>query len=320
MNKNSPYNLTNQEESVSFLRGALIWRGSATPLILSSLVLFSLYPFALVLLDHYVIPLPHLKVTPFEYTGVVLGLVLVFRTNSGYDRWWEARKLWGSIVNSSRNIMIAGLNYGPSNPVWRRELVKWTIAFSYATKESLRQTKDFTELEGDILTQEEIQQLQSAQHMALFVVDKIASLFQEARMSSPGLSDMSFLELERQRATLIDCLGGCERILKTPMPLAYGIKVRRFILIFLLLLPFSLLDKAGFYTVFIFFLVAYPVLALDRIGLDLQYPFNLKRLSHLPLDGICNTIKANGLVFLARENEAAQPADQSARTKNAEMV
>ncbi|MGZ8201177.1 MAG: bestrophin family protein [Methylosarcina sp.] len=311
MNKDASPNLTNQEESVSFLRGALMWRGSATPVILSSLVLFSLYPFTLVLLDHYLIPLPHFKVTPFEYTGVVLGLVLVFRTNSGYDRWWEARKLWGSIVNSCRNILIAGLNYGPANPGWRRELVKWIIVFPYATKESLRQTKDFTELEEGILTAEEIQQLKSAQHMALFVVDKIASLFQEARMGNPGLSDMSFLELERQRATLIDCLGGCERILKTPMPLAYGIKVRRFILIFLLLLPFSLLDKAGFYTVFIFFLVAYPLLALDRIGLDLQYPFNLKRLSHLPLNGICNTIKANGLVFLARENEAAQAGRQT---------
>ncbi|MGZ8196636.1 MAG: hypothetical protein ACXWTH_13505, partial [Methylosarcina sp.] len=61
-------------------------------------------------------------------------------------------------------------------------------------------------------------------------------------------------------------------------------------------------------------------LALDRIGLDLQYPFNLKRLSHLPLNGICNTIKANGLVFLARENEAAQPADKPAPIQNAEMV
>lgn len=309
MIKTSPSFLANQEESVNFLRGALMWRGSVTPLILPALILVSLYPLFLVLVDHYWVSLPNLEVTPFEYTGVVLGLVLVFRTNSGHDRWWEARKLWGSIVNSCRNILIAGLNYGPADPAWRMELVKWVIVFPYAVKESLRQKKDFSELQEDeLLSPEEIRQLQSAQHMPLFVMDKIAMLFQQARMSSSGLSEMAFFELERQRASLIDCLGGCERILKTPMPLAYGIKTRRFILIFLLLLPFSLLDRAGFNTVFIFLLVAYPLLALDRIGLELQYPFDSKRLSHLPLTSICNTIKANALVFLAMENEGAKAA------------
>lgn len=297
MKNKDNYSAANREESGGFLRGALMWHGSVTPLLLPGLALSSCYPLLLVLLDQYWRPLPHLDVTPFEYTGVVLGLVLVFRTNAGHDRWWEARKLWGSIVNASRNIMLGALSYGPADSSWRRETTHWTIAFAYAVKESLRRTQEFDELR-DVLSEKDIQTLQAAQHMPIFISGKIAGLLHEARMRQE-LDANAFRELERQRTLLIDCVGGCERILKTPMPLVYAIKTRRFILIFLLLLPFSLLEKAGFTTVFIYVLVAYPLLALDRIGLELQYPFDTQSLSHLPLHGICNTIKENGIALLA---------------------
>jgi putative membrane protein len=82
------------------------------------------------------------------------------------------------------------------------------------------------------------------------------------------------------------------------MPLVYAVKIRRFIFMFLLLLPFSLIEKADFYTVGIFLLVAYPLLSLDQIGIELQKPFNNKSLSHLPLDTICEAIKLQCLDLL----------------------
>ena len=103
---------SNKDESPGFLRGAIMWRGSVTPRILPILLLMTSYSLLVVILDQYWRPLPHFNVTPFEYTGVVLGLVLVFRTNTGHDRWWEARKLWGGINNQSRNLAIQALNYG----------------------------------------------------------------------------------------------------------------------------------------------------------------------------------------------------------------
>jgi len=99
-------------------------------------------------------------------------------------------------------------------------------------------------------------------------------------------------------------MGACERILKTPMPLVYAIKIRRFIFMFLLLLPFSLLEKAEFNTVIVFGLVAYPLLSLDRIGIELQHPFNTKSLSHLPLDNICGNIKLHCLSMLETKVKA----------------
>jgi len=291
--------ITNKDEPHNFLRGALMWRGSVTPRILPILLLLCCYPLLLVVLDHYWWPLPSLDVTPFEYTGVVLGMVLVFRTNAGYERWWEARKLWDGITNQTRNLIIGALQYGPQDNAWREALVKWSIAFSFATKESLRNSKNFTPLIG-VLTELELAELQSALHMPLFVASKIASLLQKARTGHPNtngleLDGFEFSILEGQRVLLIDHLGACERILKTPMPLVYAVKIRRFIFMFLLLLPFSLLEKTGLYSVGIFFLVAYPLLSLDRIGIELQKPFDNKILSHLPLDTIYETIKLHCL-------------------------
>jgi len=302
--KDSAQLLSNKDELPGFLRGALMWRGSVTPHIFPSLLLITCYCLLIVALDQYWLPLPHLAVTPFEYTGVVLGLVLVFRTNTGHERWWEARKLWGGIVNQSRNLVIGALNYGevlntdPQESPWRKEIVKWTIAFSFAARESLRNGKNLDDL-TDLLSQQELEALKAADHMPLFVASKIAVLLQQARRSH-YIDGFVFKTLEEQRILLIDHIGACERILKTPMPLVYAVKARRFILIFLLLLPFSLIENLGFSAVFIYFLVAYPLLSLDRIGIELQNPFNTTSLSHLPLHTICESIKLHCLALLAQ--------------------
>lgn len=293
---------TNNTEYEGFLRGALSWQGSVTPRILSSLLVMSCFPLLIASLDHFWKPLPHLDVTPFEYTGAVLGLVLVFRTNAGHERWWEARKLWGGIVNQSRNLVIATLNYGePPNSLtqpkpWQNEIVTWTIVFAVTVKESLRSSHNLEPL-SDLIPTEELEALKAAPHMPLYATHKIASLIQYARLTQQ-IDGLTFNVLEKQRGLLVDHLGGCERILKTPMPLVYGIKARRFILLFLLLLPFSLLEKLGFSMVWVFWLIAYPLLSLDRIGIELQAPFDTKSLSHLPLDSICDSIKLHCLALL----------------------
>ncbi len=293
---------SNKDESSGFLRGATMWRGSITPRILPSLLLMSCYCLLIVTLDQYWRPLSHMAVTPFEYTGVVLGLVLVFRTNTGHERWWEARKLWGGINNQCRNLVIQSLNYSkdlndnPDNRQWCEDVVKWTIAFSFAAKEYLRNSKNLDEL-TDLLSQQELEAIKSSIHMPLFVANKLAFLLQQARVTH-HIDGFVFEKLEAQRILLIDYIGSCERILKTPMPLVYAIKARRFILIFLLLLPFSLIENLEFSAVFIYFLVAYPLLSLDRIGIELQNPFSTKNLSHLPLHSICNSIKLNCLTLL----------------------
>ena len=222
---------------------------------------------------------------------------MVFRTNAGHERWWEARKLWGAIVNQSRNLLIMTWNYGSDDKHWREEMTKWVVVFSFATKESLRLKKDFNNLQ-DTLNESEIEDLKNAQHMPIFVAGKISGLLQQAR-SEYNLDMLLFTQFEKQRILLIDHIGACERILKTPMPLVYAIKTRRFILLYLLLLPFSLIDLSSSMSAIIAMLVAYPLLSIDKIGLELQNPFAQKNLSHLPLETICQGIKNTGIDMLA---------------------
>lgn len=296
----------------SFWLGALTLQGSASVRVLPTVFGFGAISFATVLFCHmmdrfYDISLA-VSVGPFEAAGAVLGLLLVLRTNAGYDRWWEARKLWGGIVNQSRNMVLTALAYGPIETAWRVKFVRWSAAFPHVIRRSLRGQRVMPEIDR-LLGQQECERIAKAEHMPDFVARELASMLQIAQAA--GMPPWAFYECERQRSLLIDHLGGCERILKTPLARSMAIKVRRFILLFLLTLPFALLHSLNVSYDVLFgvtmrecmvplfvMLTAYPLLALDRIGMELQNPFDRRRLDHLPLDQICMTIEKNLLEML----------------------
>jgi putative membrane protein len=239
-----------------------------------------------------------LAVAPFEFAGVALGVLLVLRTNAGYDRWWEGRKLWGGIVNQSRNLGISAMAYGPDSVQWREQLIRWAAAFPHVARLSLRGERSGPEV-GNLVGLVSANQIFSAEHMPSFVALRLGDLLQEA-CGRLGMDRFAFIQLDRERALLIDHVGACERILKTPLPRVYSIKIRRFIVLFLLTLPLALLHKleGNWLVPVITMLVAYPLLSLDQIGIELENPFASKNLSHLPLDDISATIERNLLGVL----------------------
>ncbi len=239
-----------------------------------------------------------LEVAPFEFAGVALGLLLVMRTNAGYDRWWEARKLWGGIVNQSRNLVISSMSYGPTNSEWREKFVRWAAVFPHVARLSLRGERPSSEV-ANLVGAENADQIAAADHMPSFVALKLGDLLREA-CDRLEMDKFAFIQVDRERALLIDHVGACERILKTPLPRLYSIKIRRFILLFLLTLPLSLLHRLNgdWIVPFITMLVAYPLLSLDQIGVELENPFSTSNLSHLPLDDISATIERNLLDVL----------------------
>jgi putative membrane protein len=96
----------------------------------------------------------------------------------------------------------------------------------------------------------------------------------------------------------VDDIGGCERIVKTPLPLAYRVEIRRFLILFIAAIPLALVDRARWFTPLATVLIAAPLLAVDKIGTELQDPFSKDSLNHLPLDEICATIEGNLLAML----------------------
>jgi len=152
---------------------------------------------------------------------------------------------------------------------------------------------------ANLVGPDDARRVATTEHMPSFVAAMLANLLYEAR-EKLGMDGFSFIQVDRERALLIDHIGACERIAKTPLPRAYSINIRRFIVIFILMLPFSLLHllDSDWLIPFITMLVAYPLLSLDQIGVELENPFSTSNLSHLPLDDISADIERDVLSVL----------------------
>ena len=290
----------------SFWACATAWDGAITRLVAPDVLIIGLVAFGWVLL-YGVYPDIHLRVGPVEIAGGAMGLMLVFRNNGGYERWWEGRRLWGQITNNVRTLVQAGLAYGPKDAAWRQTWVRWCAAFPHACRLSLRghyPQADVVELLGP----ERAEQLSRAAHLPSFVAYRLAAMLAEAA-KTPGVAPSFLINMEAARASLVDAIGACERIAATPLPRLYVYKIRRFMALYLLLLPAALVDRVGWVTPFLTMLVAYSALGLDRIAQELQTPFDPRRLNHLPLEAMCRAIQANSMRVLAavEAEEATQP-------------
>lgn len=307
----------------SFWVGAVTIRGSAVPRVILDIIKFGFLAFLIVLSATYVqTKFDVILAIPFSVlsaAGAVLGLLLVLRTNAGYDRWWEARKLWGGVVNQSRNLGIIASSYGPPSGEWRNQFIRWSAVLPHVIRLSLRNESSLTEV-SRLVGRANAQRVAEASHMPTFVSSILAQMLSEGRRE--GMSRYAFLQAEQQRSMVIDYLGGCERIRNTPLARASAIQVRQFIFMFLIALPFALMGEfAGsptfnivgldfnngiFLIPFFIMLLALPMLSLDRIGMELQNPFDTRRIDHLPLDAICHTIERNLMEVLKNDSIATE--------------
>src|SRR5262249_29585795 len=148
---------------------------------------------------------------------------------------------WGSITNQSRNLGILMLANGPDDPKWRREAMGWLASFAHETRHSLRSERDTTEMIS-LVGPEEAARILRADHMPAAISLRIANMLREAR-DRGAMDQLAYNQAEGQRCLLIDHMGGCERILRTPLATAYVVLIRRFIVLFLIMLPWALMPR-----------------------------------------------------------------------------
>ena len=281
----------NRHEHAGFLKNALAIKGSVTPRVFKK-VLFMICYSSFISYLFFFIPAISLPIGPFEYAGLMMGLILVFRVNAGYDRWWEARKIWGNVVNHSRNLAIIISNYpNTQDKNWKIKVTNYIAALPYLMKNNLRQDAAMNEV-MHLIDSAALTILNQSQHKPNALSAIIAHELNQVRHNNE-LDSFSFLQAEEKRALILDSQGACERILKTPMPFVMAVKSSRFIFTFLLALPFALVNISVLISPVITGLVAYALFSLDQIGIELQNPFSVDRLSHLPLNDICDTIERN---------------------------
>lgn len=290
---------SNPPEGATFWRDALAWQGAITPLLLPRIVGFGLYAVGVVL-AHGIAGWRGIDPIHLGYTGGLLAVLLVLRTNASHERWWEARKLWGGIVNQSRNLAIKAVEHGPDDPRWTQAAVRAAAAFCHACRLSLRAQRERQALDRVLDDERLATRIVQARHMPTAVAGRVAELLQQAR-AAQAIDGFVFLAIEREMARLIDHVGGCERILRTPLARVHAIKLRRFILLYLLWLPLALASSSLWISPVATMLVAYPLLAIDQIGHELENPFSQARASHLPLDAICEVIEKDLLALLPEQ-------------------
>lgn len=276
---------------MAFWKQAFVWHGSVTPRVLPRVLAFGFFAALVWMIQRQTGLNLQLPIAPYEVAGAVLGVLMVLRVNAGYDRWWEARKLWGGIVNQTRNLSIMAVEYGPREGSWREEFVRLVATFPHAVRRKLRGETDIAEADR-LLPASEAARVRASQHGALRIAQMIAGRLRSV-VDADQLDRFAFMQADRERAALVDHMGACERILKSPLPSVYAIKVRRFLVLFLATLPFALLEQAGALTPLIILPVAYTLLGVDQIAVELENPFRVSNLSHLPLEDICHTIEEN---------------------------
>ena len=222
--------------------------------------------------------------------GLALGLLLVFRTNASYDRFWEGRKLWGGIVNETRNLVRSGTVLLKADRESLLELTRWTAIFPYAAARGLRGQTGLGPLATN-LPAAEVAAVDQAQHAALAVSLRMTAALNRARERGV-ISDIIYASLDQNTQQLVDYLGGCERIRKTPLPFAYVVHLRRALVLYCYTLPFALVSTYGWYTILDVLIISYVFFGIEEIGVEIEGPFGNDD-NDLPLDDICETIHRN---------------------------
>lgn len=226
--------------------------------------------------------------------SVVLGLLLVFRTNTAYERFWEGRKAWGTIVNNTRNlsrsIWVAINEESPLDRQEKEQILNLLVAFAIATKLYLR-SQPVDETVAKLVSPMQFAKLQIANspplEIAFWVSDYLQSKQEQGQIS---LYQMS--ELQHILSGLVDMLGACERILRTPIPLAYAIHLKQLLLMYCVLLPFQIVEDLKWLTAPSIMLVSFTLFGIEAIGVEIENPFGTDP-NDLPLDTICTTIQSN---------------------------
>jgi ion channel-forming bestrophin family protein len=230
---------------------------------------------------------------PLALYGSTIGIVVGFRNNSAYSRWWEARKVWGQIVNNSRNLarqVCAPLSTNPEISATQRKIVYYQIAFVHALRGQLRGLDPASEIRG-FVPSGELAQLVREENLPLALQRRMGGILREAR-NREWISDWEWQSIDRTLSELMASQGGAERIKNTPLPKQYDFFLILFVLIYCLLLPVGMVSALGWFTPLGSTLVGFMFLALDRIGRNLEDPFE-NTAYDVPLTAITKKIEIN---------------------------
>jgi ion channel-forming bestrophin family protein len=230
--------------------------------------------------------------------GFVLSLLLVFRTNTAYDRWWEGRKLWGAFTNNSRNLALKIKAFLPNNPEVLNFFAYQIGNYLHATKDRLRGANA---LDHMVFSNEySLEFYQKSKNIPNKIIGTIFSKINALYLNG-SISGDQFIILNNELSSFTDNFGGCERIKNTPIPVSYNIFIKKMIFIYVFSMPFSFVLEFGYLAIPIVTLVFYSFAGIEIIAEEIEDPFGNDN-NDLELDAIVKNVKANLKEILITEN------------------
>jgi len=235
-------------------------------------------------------------VTLHSLLGFAISILLVFRTNTAYDRWWEGRKLWGALVNNSRNLAVKLNSFLPNDDDKTRIFFKKVIAlFAVELQRHLQDEK--TRLALDEHDHPEIPNFDTSKHIpnqvASLMMNKIHLLYRDKAITGEQL-----IVLNAEMQSFLDICGACERIKNTPIPYSYSAFIKKFIVVYTLTLPIGLAFTLGILTVPVVAFVFYVLASMELVAEEIEDPFGYDA-NDLPMGKIASNIKRNVADILA---------------------
>lgn len=224
-------------------------------------------------------------ITVYSLIGFVISLLLVFRTNTAYDRWWEGRRKWGEVVNDTRNMAVK-LSPLLKEKSDRDFFARMISNFAVSMKEHLRLGIDIDELN---LTPAEKNELINRNHVPTAIVELMYRRLKLHREKGE-ISDVEFLSIDKNLNALLDSIGACERIKNTPIPFSYSLFIKKFIFIYVTTLPLAFVVQFGYFSALIATFVFYVLVSMEVLAEEIEDPFGTDD-NDLPTDQLCERIE-----------------------------
>lgn len=232
-----------------------------------------------------------------QVIGFVLSMLLVFRINTAYDRWWEGRKMWGALVNVSRNLTMKLNAFIPDErKKEKEELIILLGNFAFSLKEHLRENYKPDEME--FFEGFDAAGFEKATHRPNYIASeifrRITKLLKEGVLTSEQL-----IVINEELKSLTDITGACERIKSTPIPYSYSLYLKRIIFLYVVSMPFAFAIDFGYLAVGIVALIFYTFASLELLSEEIEDPFGDDE-NDLPTDDIASKIRIGIKEILAQ--------------------
>lgn len=281
----------------SALKLFFVMQGSIVPNIIGRIIGVAVLTAIVLLVDLHLVELPRVSIAAMGIFGVALSLFLGFRNNAAYDRWWEARKLWGAMIADLRTLGRDLSIFAGSRGEDHAEILSLGVAFSHLHRGFLRDV----DVEAQVtqwVGAEQAARLQAQANPADAALRAIAERI-NTHAAHDGLTGFGQMRLSETLAALAAAQAGCERILTTPLPFVYSLMVRRTTYLYCWLLPFALIEATNWFAPIFAAVVAYVFFGLQAVTNELELPFRNVH-NGLPLDAMCRTIEVSAAEALDR--------------------